>query len=131
VKVSRREALLAAGAVVAGSPTNQTKSTTPTQTSLPDFAGKTLVVQTRNRPLSNPIILNECELQTQAGKLFLTGVRQACAPELSSWTDGVRCYVAWDDVEEYLVFQSVQDFHSRLCRPEPCSTPVFTETPHE
>jgi hypothetical protein len=94
----------------------------------PDFTGKTIVVQTRNRPLVNVAILSECRFESQGGRIFLVGIRQPCSRQRPSWTDGIQCLVAWDGIEEYMVFESVSDYHNRLAQlAEPAMT---TSTSH-
>jgi len=80
----------------------------------PDLVGKTVVVHTRIHPVSMPSILGDCRFESQAGRLFLVGVRQPCSPHTPSWTDGILCCIAWECVEEYLVFGSLADYYGRL-----------------
>jgi hypothetical protein len=49
--------------------------------------------------------------------LFLSGTNVPHAPGAYNWTDGVRRLVAWDAVEEYMIFDSVEEYHSRLVLP--------------
>lgn len=116
-EISRRDAMLTAGVAVAGAvspPTGVVNSRAAERETGPVFSGKIVVVQTRNRPLSNPAILSDCRFEWQGGRLFLTAIRQPCASHLPSWTDGARCCIAWECVEEYLVFDSLADYHGRL-----------------
>src|SRR5262245_11662858 len=73
--------------------------------------GKTLAISTRIRPLDTPAILSDCFLETRAGRLFLVGMGQPSRQGAKEWTAGVRQAIAWDAVEEYLVFQSPQDYY--------------------
>jgi hypothetical protein len=78
----------------------------------PKLRGKTVAVVTRHRPESQ-IVLSECMLETRGERLFIVGTgisAQASAPE---WTDGVRRSVAWDAVEEYLLFDTPDDYYAR------------------
>ena len=117
-ELSRRDALLAAGAVIAGSSIATPATAAGVPGSVPELAGKTVVVQTRNRPLSYPAVLGECRFESQGGRVFLVGIRQPCSRHWPSWTDGIRCCIAWDCIEEYLVFESLSDYHNRLALPE-------------
>jgi hypothetical protein len=112
-ELSRRDAFPTAGAVIAEPPVAASATGSEVST-VPDLAGKTVVIQTRNRPLSNPVVLSECRFESQGGRLFLVGVRQPCARHLRSWTDGIRSCIVWECIEEYLVFDSLSDYHSRL-----------------
>lgn len=78
----------------------------------PDFSGRALVVYTSIHPLECPLILTDCVLEEQAGRLFLTGTNQPCRPNLTEWADGTRRSVAWDAVAEYITFDSLADYHS-------------------
>jgi hypothetical protein len=85
-ELSRRDALPTAGTVVAGASASPSPAgAVPAFASgLPALASKAVVVQIRSRPLSNPVILSDCAFESQGGRLFLAGTRQACAPELPS-----------------------------------------------
>lgn len=119
-KVSRRDAVLALGTAVAG-PTIASSSVgsrsavynavTPP---VSDLHGKTLVVKTANRPLEYPLVLGGCSFETHRGRLFLSGTNVPARPEMYDWTVGIRRLVAWDAVEEYMIFDSVEQYHSRL-----------------
>jgi hypothetical protein len=85
----------------------------PGPNTVPDFAGRAVIVYTSNRPVTVPIILTDCRFERQGGRLFLVGISQPCRRSLVEWSDGsVRC-VAWDAVEEYVVFDSLAAFHTR------------------
>ncbi|HEY1188560.1 MAG TPA: hypothetical protein VGE74_12985, partial [Gemmata sp.] len=80
---------------------------------VPDLAGRTVVVFTRGRPLAIPVVLTDCRFERQGGRLFLVGTNQPCRSWLAEWCDGTRRCVAWDAVEEYVVFDSLADYHAR------------------
>ena len=84
-----------------------------TATNVPSLRGKTVAVHVRNRPTTPPVLLSECILESRGGRLFLVGTSQPPDRSLNDWTDGVRRAVAWDAVDEYLLFQSPEDFYSR------------------
>jgi hypothetical protein len=121
--MSRRELGRTLGAAVAGAVAGS--ALTPAQLAaynsvtpaVPDLTGKTLVVQTAGRPIQMPLILGGCSFETQGGRLFLSGTSVPHAPGTYCLTDGVRRLVAWDAVEEYMVFDSVEHYHSRLVLP--------------
>jgi hypothetical protein len=83
-------------------------------TDLPDLTGKVIVVHARFRPLTNPAVLAGCRFESQLGRIFLVGVRQPSARDMPSWADGAVCCIAWECVEEYLVFDSLGALHGRL-----------------
>jgi hypothetical protein len=121
-KVSRRDAVRALGGVVAGPALASAaaarlaayNTVTPP---VSDLRGKTLVVKVSSRPLEYPLILGGCSFETHGGRLFLSGTNVPHAPDSYSWTDGVRRLVAWDAVEEYMIFDSVEQYHGRLILP--------------
>src|SRR5262245_42024386 len=114
-EMSRREAILAAGAGAAGLPGPGPVG----GGGVPELAGKTVVVYTRIRPLAQGAVLSQCRFEWQGDRLFLAGLRQPCARQVPSWTDGVPCYIAWEAVEEYMVFSSAADYQARLRDPDP------------
>jgi hypothetical protein len=116
-ELSRRSALLAAGAVITGSSVPAQETAARVAESVPDFAGKTLVVYVRNRPLEYPDVLGNCRLESQNGRVFLVGTQQTCLRNLPSWTDGIRCSIAWESIDSYMVFDSLSAFHD--CRDLP------------
>jgi hypothetical protein len=79
----------------------------------PSLRGKTVAVHVRNRPTDCPVVLSECMLETRGGRMFLVGTSVSARPGAKEWTDGVRRAIAWDAVDEYLLFQSPDDYYSR------------------
>ena len=79
----------------------------------PSLRGKTVVIHLRNRPISSPVVLSECILETRGGRIFLVGLSLPAQPSIKEWSDGVRRAIAWDAVDEYLLFQSPDDFYAR------------------
>jgi hypothetical protein len=78
----------------------------------PSLRGKTVAVYTRNRS-SKPVILSECFFESRENRLFLVGTEVPADQASLEWTDGVRHAVAWDAVDEYLVFASPDDYYAR------------------
>lgn len=79
----------------------------------PKLRGKTVAVFTRYRPGLPQIVLSECLLETRGDRLFLVGTGLAAQPSAPEWTDGVRRSIAWDAVEEYLLFDTPDDYYAR------------------
>lgn len=78
---------------------------------LPQFAGKVLSVvcagEDTGQLISNPAF------EEQGERLFLVGV----VPKDSSrdnWMEGLPCAVAWETVQDYVVFASMDDYLTRL-----------------
>jgi hypothetical protein len=75
--------------------------------------GKTIAIHLRERPILPPVVLSDCSLETRGGRIFLVGVSLPVHQGGKEWSDGVRRAVAWDAVDEYLLFQSPEDFYAR------------------
>jgi hypothetical protein len=116
--LSRRDAVKLAGttlasvgvagaAVAATSPPVQGASL-----SVPNFAGKVLVVYTRRRMWGDSVLLTDCTFELQGGRLFLLGTTQPKG-SYGDWADGLRRAIAWDRVEEYLVLDSLEQYRER------------------
>ncbi|HEY7159471.1 MAG TPA: hypothetical protein VH575_36330 [Gemmataceae bacterium] len=122
--LSRREALRAIGTSLPaiGLTSGMGQQSAPSdemrpESSSPDWRGKALVVYTRSSGLSMPMILTECRFESLGDRLFLAGIDQSCRRSLTEWTQGVRRCVAWEAVEGYLVFDSLDEYYSRLHDP--------------
>ncbi len=118
--MTRRDALMTATASsLAGlTPSGSAPQVQAGLGGIPGSPGATLVVQTRGRSLANPIVLGDFHFETQGSRLFLVGVRQPCSRHQPCWTDVARCCIAWDAVEEYMIFDSLTDYHDRLALPD-------------
>jgi hypothetical protein len=78
----------------------------------PNLAGKILQVYQRNRPLDDGVVLQHGAFEIQGDRVFLTG-EFAEGVSADDWAAGVRTAIAWDAVEQYLVFDSYDDYMSR------------------
>jgi hypothetical protein len=67
----------------------------------------------RNRPGAPPVLVSECVLEDRGGRLFLVGSSLPIQKGGVEWTDGVRRAIAWDAVDEYLLFDSPEDYYLR------------------
>ncbi len=81
--------------------------------SYPDFTGKVVAVYLANRPEEHTVVLQSPTFQIQADRLFLVG-EFAESTTANDWAAGVTTAVAWDHVEQYLVFDNVEEYFSRL-----------------
>lgn len=74
---------------------------------LPDFSNKCLSVSLIDDEDAHDLVAPKFEWQ--AGRLFLIGVVPNCSTK-SDWTAGCTAAVAWDRVQEYVVFDSEDAF---------------------
>ena len=86
------------------------------QDSLPDFTGKVVVVYHAGSrdPYSSSALISP-RFERQGGRLFLRG-EPAPGDTPNDWALGCRFCVAWEVVEAYLVFDSVEDYQDRCVR---------------
>jgi hypothetical protein len=93
--------------------------------------GKTVAVHMRSRAGVPPIVLKDCMLETRGSRLFLVGTSVPVQPAVTEWTDGVRRAIAWDAVDDYLLFDSPDDYYG-CCQAAqsaemPATVPMFEE----
>ena len=81
------------------------------KTGLPDFSSKVLSVfiagEDDGRCLERP------KWATQGGRLFLVGAVPR-GGSANDWCEGIPSAVAWDQITDYLVFDSVEQYLERL-----------------
>src|SRR3974390_958261 len=81
------------------------------KTQLPDFEGKVCSVVGQNEDSGQ--LIRSSRFETQGGRLFLVGT----VPEDASrdnWMEDLPCAIAWDTVQDYVVFDSMSDYLNRL-----------------
>lgn len=64
---------------------------------------------------SNDVALLNPRFEIHFDRVFLVGV----VPDggsASDWLSGLTTYVAWDEVEEFVIFDSLEEYYSRLSR---------------
>jgi hypothetical protein len=98
-------------------PTDPADTPAPKSDTVPDFTGRAVLVWTRNRPLVSPMILTDCRFERQGGRLFLLGTSRSSRSWLTEWDDGTLRAVAWDAVDDYLVFDSLAAYFARWSPP--------------
>ncbi len=86
--------------------------------------GKTIAVHLRGRASAPPIVLKECMLETRGDRLFLVGTSMPVQPAVTEWTDGVRRAIAWDAVDDYLLFDAPDDYYARCQAAPPAVLPA-------
>ncbi|MBW1988715.1 MAG: hypothetical protein JRI97_04125 [Deltaproteobacteria bacterium] len=82
------------------------------ETVLPDLRGKIVVLYLVNRSLDHVAVMEDPHFEMLGNRLFIIGtVPEGTSP--NDWAAGVTSNVAWDRVEEYLVFDSLEEYLSR------------------
>lgn len=79
--------------------------------SQPDFSRKVVSLGIVGNEQSYAVESPHFEMQ--AGRLFLVGTVPP-GGSTRDWSKGVESAVAWDQVTDYLVFDSVEDYQKRL-----------------
>ncbi len=77
----------------------------------PNFNGKVLSVLCINEDTSQ--LISDPAFESQVGRVFLTGT----VPKESSqdnWMEGLKVSIAWDTVQDYVIFESIDDYLTRL-----------------
>ncbi len=77
----------------------------------PNFKGKVLSVLCVNEDTSQ--LISNPTFESQVGRVFLTGT----VPKDSSqdnWMEGLKVSIAWNTVQDYVIFESIDDYLTRL-----------------
>lgn len=79
----------------------------------PDFTGKVIAIwlQNRNGEITN--IMQKCHFEEQAGRVFLVG-ETVENPSQPMPFAGLKNAIAWEQIVEYVVLESVEDLYQRL-----------------
>ncbi len=83
---------------------------------VPGIRGKTMAIFVRSSPAA-PILLHDCILERRGDRLFLAGTSIPAHQGQDEWTDGIRRAIAWDAVEQYLIFDTPDDYYARAAAP--------------
>ena len=94
---------------------------------LPDFRGKIVLVYhigSRDPQISS--VIESPVFDHQGDRLFLCGrVVEGDTP--NDWILGCRICLAWDTVETYIVFNSPEDYRSRIERGRAVQAPTTVQ----
>lgn len=78
---------------------------------LPDFAGMLLSIIC-NSERGGQLIYSPW-FENQAGRIFLVGtIPNDVAPD--EWMEGLSTAIAWDSVQDYVVFDSIDEYKKRV-----------------
>ncbi len=76
-----------------------------------NFAGKVVFIYKANR--ENDVALENPRIEIHNGRTFLVGIIPD-GGSANDWMSGLTAYVAWDQIEELVIFDSIEDYFSRL-----------------
>jgi hypothetical protein len=79
----------------------------------PDLSDKIVCLYQENR--EHELTIQNAVFEEHNGRLFLVGD----VPEGGSandWLSGLKAYVSWDHVQEFIVFDSLEEYFARLSR---------------
>lgn len=75
----------------------------------PDFLNKLVSLYLTNATEERGVVLDNPTFELQGGRLFLIGNIAEGTTE-NDWAAGIPSAVAWDRVEQYLIFDSLEDY---------------------
>ena len=85
---------------------------------LPDFAGKVVVFYTANAPraIRDGTVLEFASFTEYGDRLFVTGRIPAAYSKDTEWVSNLQAGIAWDDVMQFMIFDSPEDYVNRAGR---------------
>jgi hypothetical protein len=83
------------------------------QMNYPEFQNKVILLYLHNRPDDHNVVLQDASMESQAGRMFIVG-EFAEGTTANDWATGVRTAVAWDCVEQYLIFDTIENYFERI-----------------
>ena len=78
---------------------------------LPEFDGKVVSVVCANEDTGQ--LIRSPHFEDQCGRVFIVGTVPEDASQ-DNWMEDLPCAIAWDTVQDYVVFDSMDDYLSRL-----------------
>ncbi len=78
----------------------------------PDFRGKIVMFYLANQSLKQATPVESPIFEHQAERLFVVGVHASGV--VSHWAEGLKISIAWDQVQQYIVFDSRSDYEQRV-----------------
>lgn len=83
--------------------------------SFPDLSGKIVLIYLKGRPPDDSVLLSDASFDVQGGKVFLVG-QFAEGASANDWVAGIETALAWDCIEQYFLFDSIDDYMNRVSR---------------
>jgi hypothetical protein len=78
---------------------------------LPKFDGKVVSVVCVNEDTGQ--LIRSPRFENQGGRLFIVGTVPEDASQ-DNWMEDLPCAIAWDTVQDYVIFDSMEDYLNRL-----------------
>lgn len=86
-----------------------------TELYFPDLTQKIVLVYLSNRSSEDSVVIENPIFQVQGDKIFLVGrIAEGTTP--NDWASGVATAICWESIEQYMVFDSLQDYMDRVAR---------------
>jgi len=79
----------------------------------PDLSQKIVLLYLVNRSDDHNVVLQSPTFEVQGGRVFLVG-DFAEGTTANDWAAGVRTAISWENVEQYLLFDSIDDYFARI-----------------
>lgn len=77
----------------------------------PDFSNKIVLLYLENR--DHETTIEAPVFEVHSGRLFLVG-RVPNGGSQNDWLAGLEVFIAWDQVQEVVVFDSLEDYYARV-----------------
>ncbi len=78
----------------------------------PDFSGRVILLYLINRSPDDAVVLYDARFEDQGARIFIVG-KYAEGTTANDWAADVETAVSWDCVEQYLLFDSIEDYFNR------------------
>ena len=80
--------------------------------SIPDFSDKSVTFYLANVPFEYAVTIDSPKFEIQAGRIFAVG--HVVASASNDWSADSIVAIAWDQVSQYLVFDSVEEYKKKV-----------------
>lgn len=86
------------------------------ETRLPNFSGKLVLFYTSNSPrgIQDGVLMEFVSFIDYGERLFLTGRIPSVDEKDMDWVSNLQAGISWDDVTHYIVFDSREEYLSRM-----------------
>ncbi|MBI9083576.1 MAG: hypothetical protein JEZ11_08255 [Desulfobacterales bacterium] len=78
---------------------------------MPDLSGKIVLLYLEHR--DHETTIEAPVFEEHSGRLFLVG-RVPTGGSQNDWLGGLKVYIAWDQIQEIVIFNSLDDYYDRM-----------------